>query len=84
MPDNATGTMIPGTIIVTYEYKAIEAKVIEKHINVVTNELMEKETTHNGYVGDKYKISSKEFKGYDLVTTKLPTNAEGTMTKEPI
>ena len=95
IPTNASGTMAPvvtedgmsTTIIVNYEYEK-EAKqspgVIEKHIDVTTNKLLEPATTHTGNVGDEYKITAKEFEGYDLVETQLPTNAEGTMTNELI
>lgn len=97
-PENAKGTMTitkneDGTYntetIVTYYYKKQAGGVTEKHIDINTNEILE-EKIHEGNVGDDYNIPSKEFKGYDLVTqdeqgnNKLPENAIGKMTEEPI
>ena len=92
VPENAEGTMEvtkdeDGNIVtetkVTYYY-AHKAEVIEKHIDIKTDELLEDETIHTGHEGDKYSIDSKDFEGYDLVEEKLPDNNEGTMTIEPI
>ena len=72
-----------GEQIVKYYYAHISEGVIEKHIDVITGELLYSEE-HKGNEGDSYTILSKEFEGYDLVESKLPENAEGEMTKEII
>ncbi len=97
-PENAKGQMIitkneDGTYntetVVTYYYQKISGGVTEKHIDINTNEILEEET-HKGNVGDEYNIPSKQFEKYDLVeideegNSKLPENATGKMTEEPI
>ncbi len=91
-PENAEGTMKTsknedGTVNtetkVTYYY-AHKAEVIEKHVDVVTGKLIEDETKHEGHEAEEYSIKSKEIEGYDLVEDKMPENAEGKMTIEPI
>ena len=84
VPENATGTMIGGTIKVTYEYVHKSAGVVERHYDIKTNELLEKETKYTGHEGDEYTTNAKEFNGYDLVEEKMPENATGTMTIEEI
>ena len=75
--------------IVKYYYAHISAGVIEKHIDDITGELLYSKE-HKGNEGDKYIIPAKTIEGYDLATedkegnSKLPTNAEGKMTKEVI
>jgi hypothetical protein len=87
------------TTTVTYIYSHVSAGVIEKHVDIETGAILYNEV-HEGNEGDPYKIDSKEydesdgttinFKGYELVETdrdsvnRLPDNAEGTMTIEPI
>ncbi len=92
-PDNSEGTMkvivnddgaVNTTTYVRYYYVHVSSGVIEKHIDVITGELLEDETRHEGNEGDLYSIKSKEFEGYDLVKEKLPKNAEGKMAKEEI
>ncbi len=92
IPENAKGTMTitknqDGTynteIEVIYYYKKQAGGVIENHIDITTNEKLATEE-HTGNVGDEYDIPSREFEGYDLVIDKLPTNAKGEMTEEPI
>ncbi len=61
-----------------------QAGVVEKHIDAITGKDLESETRYNGNEGDPYKTSSKEFKGYDVVESRLPQNSEGTMTREEI
>ena len=93
VPENASGTMkvttkekengefeINTVTSVIYYYVHNSAGVVERHYDILTNELLENEKTYNGFVGDEYKTSCKEFEGYDLVEDRLPTNAEGTMT----
>ena len=69
--------------VVKYYYAHISEGIIEKHIDEITGELIYSQT-HKGNEGDPYNIPSKEFEGYDLVEEKLPTNAQGVMTKELI
>ena len=83
VPENAKGEMTEKEIVVTYEYVKT-AKVIERHIDSVTNELIEPETIHEGYVGKEYDVSKKVFDKYTLVTDKLPANSKGEMTEEDI
>ena len=92
-PENTEGTMktvinsngtIDTEIIVRYYYVHVSAGVIERHIDVKTGKLIEKETLYNGNEGDKYKTQSKEFEDYDIVEDNLPNNAEGIMIKEEI
>lgn len=87
------------TTTVTYIYSHVSAGVIEKHVDIETGAILYNEV-HDGNEGDAYKIDPKEydesdgttinFKGYELVETdrdsvnRLPNNAEGTMTIEPI
>ena len=82
-PENKSGTMKAEPIEVIYYYVQISAGVIEKHIDEFTNEVLDSKT-YQGNEGDTYTTSSKTFEGYELDSTKLPTNATGTMTKDPI
>ena len=77
---NESGTFGKDEIKVTYYYKKIPAEVIEKHIDINTDKVLSEEI-HKGKEGDPYKIEPKAIEGYDLVDTKLPDNAEGTMTE---
>ena len=78
-----------GEQVVKYYYAHVSAGVIEKHIDVITGELLES-SEHSGNEGDPYKIDSKEFSGYDLVeednegNNMLPTNSSGTMKKDEV
>ena len=63
--------------------KLKEAEVIEKHIDITTGEILDSKTTE-GTEGEEYNIEPREFEGYKLVEEKLPENAKGTMTIEPI
>ncbi len=71
-------TMTKDEIVLNYYYVQISAGVIEKHIDIITGEILDNDT-HEGNVGDPYNIPSKEFKGYDLVEERLPQNAKGIM-----
>ena len=97
-PDNKNGSMtvtvdgdgtVHDTTTVTYIYSHVSAGVIEKHVDIETGEILYNEV-HDGNEGDAYKIDSRTFDGYELVETdrdsvnRLPDNAEGTMTIEPI
>lgn len=81
VPKNNAGTMTKEEIKVTYYYKKIPAEVVEKHIDVNTNKVLETKT-HTGHYGDTYKTEKKDFEGYDIVESKLPTNSKGTMTEK--
>ena len=92
-PENARGEMeitekadgtIETTTYVRYYYVKKSAGVIEKHIDIATDELLEEETVYEGYVGDPYETKEKEFDGYKLVKEKYPTNSKGEMTEEVI
>jgi hypothetical protein len=98
LPENASGTMQitlndDGTTntetIVIYYYAKISAGVIEKHIDIISGEILGN-ITYEGKEGDPYETSSKEFEGYDLVevdeegNSMLPENASGKMTVEAI
>ena len=85
---NVDGTFNMQTVV-TYYYKEIAGGVIENHIDISTNKIIES-VRYEGNVGDSYKTNSKEFENYDLVETDengnsiLPTNSSGLMTKEEI
>ncbi len=99
VPSNATGTMKVETdeegnitnnrTVVTYYYTQ-RAIVEEHHIDSLTGKDIEEPTIHNGHVGDKYDIPSKEFLSYQLIeedeegNSMLPANSKGTMTAEKI
>ncbi len=70
-------------IIVTYYYVHKSAGVIEKHIDNITNKVLE-EVKYEGNEGDSYTTNEKEFEGYELVKEKYPNNKTGNMTKEQI
>lgn len=68
-------------IVVTYGYKEKSEGVREKHIDKITGKILSQKQ-HNGYVGDTYQTSAKEFVGYELVES--PEKPEGTMKKDLI
>ena len=78
-----------GEQVVRYYYAHISAGVIEKHIDIITGELLDS-SEHKGNEGDEYNIPSKEFPGYDLVeqddegNNMLPENASGTMKRDEV
>ena len=82
-PSNPNVTMTKNEQVVRYYYAHISGGVIEKHIDEITGNVIEQKL-HEGNEGDTYKINSKEFAGYDLVTDKLPTNSSGTMLKDEV
>lgn len=84
LPENNSGNMPGGKTTITYEYVHISAGVVERHYDINTNQLLEPEKKHTGHQGDSYTTEAKEFAGYDLVESKLPQNASGTMTIEEI
>ena len=66
-----------------YYYEPVMTGLVENHIDDITGEVLYTET-HNIQVGQDYNIPSKEFAGYDLVESKLPSNSTGTMGEELI
>ncbi len=92
-PENKEGNMgvvekedgsIETETVVKYYYAHPSSGVVEKHIDIITGELMERETRYEGKEGDEYKTKEKDFKGYDLVKDQYPSNSEGKMTIEEI
>ena len=81
--DENNNKVFNNTITITYYYKKIAGGVTERHIDEVTGMLLY-ENSYTGLEGDPYDTKSMEFTGYDLVEDKLPTNASGKMTVEPI
>ena len=68
--------------ILKYYYIHISGGVIEKHIDIISGQVLFNES-YEGNEGDEYDIPSRIFDGYDLVEEKLPENATGKMTIEP-
>ena len=92
-PANATGTMTvtetSSETLVRYEYVLGEALVVEKYIDINTNEVV-KTANHAGHIGDPYTINPSAPTGYTIVevdgegNSLLPTNATGSMTATTI
>ena len=82
-PRVETVTMGKDKITLNYYYVHVSAGVIEKHVDLITGDILYN-ATHEGNEGDAYDIREKTFEGYDLVREKLPANARGTMTINPI
>ncbi len=78
-----------GNQVVKYYYAHVSAGVIEKHIDIISGELLDS-AEHEGNEGDPYDISSKTFDGYDLVeedeegNSMLPDNSTGTMKRDKV
>ena len=70
-------------IVLKYYYIHISGGVIEKHIDVISGEILANDV-HTGNEGDLYDIPSRTFEGYDLVEDTLPENSQGTMEINPI
>lgn len=70
-------------ILVQFYYMHISGGVIERHIDMVSGKVLA-ETRHEGYEGDEYTTSEKEFPGYQLVKDKYPENKSGKMKVEVI
>ena len=80
-PEKTTINMTKEDQTLIYYYEPVYTGLIENHIDDKTGKILETET-HEIQVGEDYNIPSKEFEGYDLVESKLPENAEGTMGEE--
>ena len=82
-PEKTTIKMTKEEQTLIYYYEPVYTGLLENHIDDKTGKILYTET-HDVQVGDNYKIPSKNFAGYDLVESKLPNNAEGTMGEELI
>ena len=80
-PEKTTINLTKEEQTLIYYYEAVYTGLIENHIDDKTGKILETET-HEIQVGEDYNIPSKKFEGYDLVESKLPENAEGTMGEE--
>ena len=84
VPENSNGTMTKEDIIVKYYYVPESAGVVERHLDVVTNEPLVEETRYEGYVGDDYETKERNIPSYELVKERYPANVKGKMTKKEI
>ena len=82
-PAEKTVKMTKEEQILKYYYIHVSGGVIEKHIDVISGQILAN-AVHNGNEGDEYDIPSRTFDGYDLVEDRLPSNAKGTMKVEPV
>ena len=80
-PEKTTIEMTKEEQTLIYYYEPVYTGLIENHIDDKTGKVLYTET-HDVQVGEDYNIPSKEFERYDLVESKLPENAEGTMGEE--
>ena len=80
-PEKTTINLSKEEQTLIYYYEPVYTGLIENHIDDKTGKILETET-HEIQVGQDYNIPSKKFEGYDLVESKLPENAEGTMGEE--
>ena len=77
-PANKTITLGKEEQTLIYYYEAVYTGLIENHIDDKTGRVLYTEE-HQIQVGREYNIPSKDFEGYDLITSKLPLNYTGTM-----
>ena len=82
-PAEKTVKMTKEEQILKYYYIHVSGGVIEKHIDVISGQILANKT-YEGNEGDAYDIPSRTFDGYDLVEDRLPSNAKGTMKVEPV
>ena len=82
-PAQKTVKMTKDEQVLKYYYIHVSGGVIEKHIDVISGEVLDNKT-YEGNEGDIYDIKFKIFNNYDLVEDRLPANAQGTMTVNPI
>lgn len=80
-PDNASGRMGEDPITVTYVYKRAESGVTINYLDE-NNQVIAPGENITGFVGDPYSTLEKEIYGYEL--TKVPNNANGVYTEDPI
>ena len=65
-------------------YYAKKTRVVERHIDILTNELIEDEIVHDGYEGKDYETEPKDYYNYKVDRDELPENAKGQMKEEEI
>ena len=82
-PEKTTINLMKEEQTLIYYYEPVYSGLVENHIDEITGKLLETEV-HEVQVGTEYNIPSKNFEGYDVVETKLPENATGTMGEELI
>ena len=82
-PAEKTVKMTKEEQVLKYYYIHVSGGVIEKHIDVISGQILANKT-YEGNEGDAYDIPSRTFDGYDLVEDRLPSNAKGTMKVEPV
>lgn len=82
-PSKETVTMEKNVITLNYYYIHVSSGVIEKHIDVKTEKLLDNKE-YEGKVGDEYNTAPQSFEGYDLVEEMYPDNAKGKMTEDVI
>lgn len=91
-PANASGFFTAETIYVTYVYKKIDTNpIIPSEQATVTTRFVDQNgneiatsRTQNGVVGTDYTTQPIDILGYSLDPTRLPENANGQFTVEPI
>ena len=83
IPENETVILTKDDIVLNYYYVEISSGVIEKHIDVVTNEILDS-VLYEGDAGDDYETFSKDIEKYDLITNKTyyKYNLENSFTDE--
>ena len=90
LPNNMKGAFTAQEQIVTFIYKKIDHPISVDEGTVTTNYLDENgeslapSDTQTGQIGQEYTTTEKSISGYELMQTKLPENAAGSFTKEPI
>ncbi len=82
-PEKTTIKMTKEEQVLIYYYEPVYTGLLENHIDDKTGKILYTEK-HDVQVGQSYDIPSKDFEGYDLVTTKLPSNASGTMGEDVV
>ena len=82
-PEKTTINLSKEEQTLIYYYEPVYSGLVENHIDEVSGKVLETKV-HDIQVGKEYNIPSKVFEGYDLVETKLPENATGTMGEELI
>ena len=82
-PAEKTVKMTKKEQVLKYYYIHVSGGVIEKHIDVISGQILANKT-YEGNEGDAYDIPSRTFEGYDLVEDRLPSNSKGTMKVEPV
>ena len=82
-PEKTTINLSKEEQTLIYYYEPVYSGLVENHIDEITGKLLETEV-HDIQIGEKYNIPSKKIEGYDVVETKLPENATGTIGEELI